>query len=149
MADYQGAPSPDGALRLFGWEIRRAQKEKEKKNQLPSIVPPVDEDGAGYVTAAGAHFGTYINLDGNESKDNAALIRRYRSVAAHPEVDEAIENIVSESITASEDESSVELIMDNVNASEGIKKKIQQEFDDIVAMLKFNELGHDIFRRGS
>lgn len=136
-----------GILKLFGFEIRRAQKEKEKKAALPSVVPPVDEDGAGYVTASGAHFGQYINLDGNESKDNAQLIRQYRGVAMNPEVDEAIENIVNEAITASEDESSVELIMDDVKVSEGTKKKIQQEFDDIVQMLKFNELGHDIFRR--
>lgn len=147
MADNQ-MYNERGALKLFGFEIRRVQKEKEEKAKLPSIVPPVDEDGAGYVTASGAHYGQYLNLDGgNESKDNFQLIRQYRGVAMHPEVDKAIENIINEAVTASEDESSVELIMDKVKISDNIKKKIQDEFDNIVRMLKFNELGHDIFRR--
>jgi len=135
-------------IKLFGFEIRRAKADKEAKEKLPSVVPPVDEDGAGYVTAAGAHFGSYVNIgDGNESKDNFALVRQYRSVAMHPEVDEAIENVVNEAVTASEEESSVNLVMDEVKMGEPVKKKIQAEFDDIVRMLKFNELGHDIFRR--
>jgi len=159
MSDTQSTPgmaidveAPAGNARngfkLFGFEIKRANKEKERQAKLPSIVPPVDEDGVGYQTAAGAHFGSYINIGGdNESKDNFALIRQYRSVAMHPEVDEAIDNIVNEAVTASEDESSVELILDEVKLGNPVKKKIQAEFDDIVSMLKFNELGHDIFRR--
>ena len=82
----------NNALKLFGFEIRRANRNNEK--QLPSIVPPTDDDGSGYVTAAGAHYGTYVNIDGEHSKDNQTLIRQYRAVAMHPEVDAAIEDIV-------------------------------------------------------
>ena len=89
-------------LRLFGFEIKRAKKPDEK---LTSIVPPVDDDGAGYVTAAGAHYGTYVNVDGDSHvKDNIANIRQYRGVSIHPEVDAAIEDIVNESIVSSENE---------------------------------------------
>ena len=137
MADERG-------LRLFGFEIKRAEKEDPKK--LPSIVPPRDDDGAGYATAAGAHFGQYINLD-DDSKDNNQLIMKYRGVAMHPEVDAAIEDIVNETIVASELEQPVDVNMDNLEVSEKIKKTIKEEFDGIVAMLDFNELGHDIFRR--
>jgi hypothetical protein len=131
--------------RFFGWNINDPATE-EKKN-LPSIVPAVDEDGAGYITASGSHFGQYVNIDGNEAKDNAQLIRQYRGVAMHPEVDMAIEDIVNEAISGSEFRSTVDLIMDNVKIPDNLKKKITTEFDAIVAMLKFNELGHDIFRR--
>jgi hypothetical protein len=58
----------------------------------------------------------------------------------------AIEEIVNESITASELESTVELSLENVEAPNKIKETIIAEFDNIVAMLNFNELGHDIFR---
>ena len=64
MADEKG-------IRLFGFEIKRSEKEDPKK--LPSIVPPRDDDGAGYATASGSHFGQYINLD-DDSKDNNQLI---------------------------------------------------------------------------
>lgn len=150
MADDNTVQIPDGrgGLKLFGFEIRRTKAEQEKKEKLPSVVPPVDEDGAGYITAAGGgHFGQYVNIGDTDSKDNQALIRQYRSISMHPEVDEAIENIVNEAVTSSEDESSVKLIMDDVKLGDSVKKKIQAEFDGIVGMLKFNELGHDIFRR--
>ena len=139
--------NPAGGFRLFGFEIKRVQDQQDKKEKLPSIVPPTDEEGAGYVTASGTYMGQYINMDGNESKNNAQLIQQYRAVAVYPEVDRAIENIVNEAITVNDDESSVKIILDNVKASSSVKKKIAEEFDGIVAMLNFNEFGHDIFRR--
>ena len=52
-------------MKLFGFELRRAQPEK-KSEKLPSIVPKADDDGAGYVTASGAHFGQYIDIKGDK-----------------------------------------------------------------------------------
>src|SRR6056300_842062 len=135
----------DSTLKLFGFEIKRAGKKKSDKI-LPSVVPPIDDDGAGYVSATGGHYGQYINMDGDNSKDNHHLILRYRGVAMHPEVDMAIEEIVNESISASELESNVSLNLDDVEAPDKIKDQISQEFVTIISMLKFNELGHDIFR---
>ena len=61
-------------FRLFGFEIKRQELEDAKKK--PSIVPARDDDGAGYITASGTHYGQYINLDGDDSKDNYQLIMR-------------------------------------------------------------------------
>jgi hypothetical protein len=133
----------DNSLKLFGFEIKRAGKSKP---DLPSIVPPTDNDGAGYVTATSGHFGQYVNMDGDDSKDNHQLILKYRGVAMHPEVDMAIEEIVNESISTSDDTSSVEISLDEIEAPDKIKDQIREEFRNIVSMLKFNELGHDIFR---
>jgi len=134
----------DSIFKLFGFELRRTQT--QKKEQLPSIVPPTDDDGAGYVTAAAGHYGQYVNMEGDQSKDNHQLILRYRGVATHPEVDMAIEEIVNESITASELTSNVELSLEDVEAPDKIKDQIQEEFENIVSMLRFNDNGHDIFR---
>ena len=132
-------------MKLFGFELRRAQPEK-KSEKLPSIVPKQDDDGAGYVTASGAHFGQYIDIEGDGAKDNAELIKKYRGVAQHPEVDAAIEDIINESISASDLESSVEISLDKVETSDKIKKIIVEEFDNICAMMSFNDQAHDIFR---
>ena len=134
-------------LRLFGFEIKRATDKTADQRQ--SIVPPVDQDGAGYVTAAGAHYGTYVNLgEGDHAKDNMQNIRQYRAVSDHPEVDAAIEDIVNESITANENQSPVSLKLDHVDGlSDQLKKAMTDEFDNICSMLKFTDLGHDIFRR--
>ena len=138
----------NNGLKLFGFEIRRANKTVDKE-LLPSIVPPTDEDGAGYVTAAGAHYGTYVNIgdDDKKSKDDFQLIRQYRQVATHPEVDAAVEDIVNEAITMSDDEKSLELVLDNVDAPDNIKKQMREEFDTVYNMLDFNNMGHDIFKR--
>ena len=133
------------SLTLFGFEIKRAKDKKEEK--LSSIVPPTDQDGAGYVTAAGAHYGTYVNIGSeDQGKDNLQNIKQYRGVATHPEVDAAIEDIVNESISASEMENPVELNLDGIDTSDKIKKLIQEEFDNITSILNFNELSHDTFR---
>ena len=41
------ADADNKSLRLFGFEIKRAPTEDPKKK--PSIVPAIDDDGAGYV----------------------------------------------------------------------------------------------------
>jgi len=130
-------------FKLFGFEIKRASAENPAK--APSIVPARDEDGAGYVTASGSHYGQYINQDGTDAKDNHALIMKYRGVAMHPEVDAAVEDITNEAIIGGEDPVSIN--MDNLQVSDTIKNSIKTEFDGILRMMDFTELGHDIFRR--
>lgn len=139
------AENDNSILKLFGFELRRSKAENDSK-KLQAIVPPTDDDGAGYVTSAAGHYAQYINMDGDGSKDNHQLILKYRGVSMHPEVDTAVEEIVNECITASELESNVALSLEKVEASDKIKKQMIQEFEQIIAMLKFNELGHDIFR---
>ena len=135
----------ENTIKLFGFEITRA---KDKKT-LASPVPPRDDDGSGYVTAtsAGAHYGHYINMDGDDSKDNAQLILKYRGSAMHPETDAAIEDIISEAITVNAVTPAVSINLDNIPVSTSIKKQITEEFENIYNMLNFKELGHDIFRR--
>ena len=141
-------------LKLFGFELKRAksnsENDREKKlEKLRSVVAPVDDDGAGYITASGSHYGQYIDMDGGQAKDNHQLVMKYRGVATHPEVDAAIEDIVNESIVGSELESPVTLNLDKIEdkeATDKIKELMQEEFMNICSMLKFNDLGHDIFR---
>lgn len=141
------AENDNSLLKLFGFELKKVQKnKKEDPEKLPSIVPKTDDDGAGYVTASGAHFGQYIDIEGNEAKDNAELIKKYRGIAQHPEVDAAIEDIVNESISGSDMEAPVDINLDHVEASDKVKKIISEEFDNICSMLNFTELAHDMFR---
>ena len=135
----------DRSFKLFGFELKRVKDEDPKKT--PSIVPARDDDGAGYVTASGMHYGQYLNIDGDDSKDNHQLIMQYRGVSMHPEVDLAIEDIVNESISGSELKQSVDIKLDDVEVPDSIKKQIKEEFDNIYAMLDFADHGHDMFKR--
>ena len=135
----------EDGIKLFGFEIKKAKKKEEDK--APSIVPPRDDEGGSYATASGSHYGQYLNLGDDDSKDNYQLIMKYRGNAMHPEVDMAIEDIVNESITGSELKQTLDLNLEDVKAPDRIKKVIKEEFDSIYGMLNFKELGHDIFRR--
>lgn len=133
-------------FKAFGFELKRVQKQNQENDKSPSIVPKVDEDGAGYVSASGSYFGQYIDLEGTGAKDNQELIKKYRSMAEHPECDAAIEDIINESIVSSELESTVSINLDKVEAADKIKKTITEEFNNVVSMLNFEEYGHDMFR---
>jgi len=141
MADEKG-------FTLFGFEIKRQSNKDDNMKSRPSIVPPRDEDGAGYITASGSYYGQYVDIEGNDKvKDQKDLIMKYRGVSMHPEVDAAIEDIVDGAIAHGETSQSVDIILDNVDTTDQIKKVIKEEFDNIYSMLNFDEHGHDIFRK--
>ena len=132
-------------MQIFGFEIKR----KEDAPQLQSVVPPSPADtGATVINTgvnAGGYYGMVMDLEGVIKNEND-LIRRYREVSQYSDCDAAIEDIVNEAIVADEDRRSVEIVLDEVNVSENIKKKIREEFDNILKILKFNERAHETFR---
>lgn len=129
-------------MEIFGFNI--VKKKKDQKGPV-SFAPPTSDDGTSLVQSGG-YFGQYVDIEG-AVKNEADLIRRYRDISTYPDCDLAIEDIVSESISAVDDEETVSIILDDVKLSDSVKKKIIEEFDEIVALLDFNTRGHDIFRR--
>ena len=130
---------------FFGFEINR-KKDKEDDIKLPSFVPRTDEDGAG-VIQAGGHFGAYIDMDGDKAKNEIDLIMKYRDISSQPECDAAVEDIINESIVGDNDDSPVNIILDELEVSDKIKESIKNEFESILSLLNFNSYAHDIFRR--
>ena len=129
--------------RLFGFEIKRAQD--EANNTPSSFAPPANDDGA-TVVAEGGVFGTYVDLEGT-ARTEAELVNKYREIALQPEVEAAVEDIVNESIVTDEDEI-VTLILDDVDElSDNLKKRLQDEFQDVLKLLHFSEKAYDIYRR--
>ena len=128
-------------MEIFGFEI----KKKEPKLQA-SIVPPSADDGSTVISSAlGGYYGAVVDLEGVIKNEND-LLRRYRQVAQYSDCDNAIEDIVSEAIVATDDEQPVDIVLDDLKLSESIKNKIRDEFKTILKLYKFNERGHDDFR---
>ena len=63
------------------------------------------------------------------------------------ECDAAIEDIVNESIVANTNDVAVEVVLDNLPYPDKIKKRIKDEFNEVLRLLDFGVKGHDIFRR--
>jgi hypothetical protein len=127
--------------KLFGFSIEDSQEESKS---VVSPVPPSNEDGNDHYITSG-FFGSYVDIEGTY-KNEVELIRRYREMALHPEVDSAIEDIVNEAIVSDLNDSPVEIELSNLNASEGIKKVIRQEFKNIKDLLDFDKKSHEIYR---
>ena len=127
--------------RLFGFSI---ENNDETPKSVVSPVPPSQEDGNDHYMTAG-FFGNYVDLEG-VYKNEFDLIRRYREMALHPEVDSAIEDVVHEALVSDTNESPVEIELSKLNASEGIKNKIRKEFKHIKDLLDFDKKAHEIYR---
>jgi len=127
---------------LFGYEINR----KKEAAKAKSFVAPSDEEGTLDIAGGAGFFSQYVNLD-KAAKNDWDLIRKYRTTSEAPECDQAIEDIINESITADETDSSVKLDLDHVDLSKSIKTKIVTEFDEVLRLLEWKHRAHDIFRR--
>ena len=67
-------------------------------------------------------------------------------MALHPECDSAIEDIIQEAIVSDTHDSPVEIELSNLNASDGIKTKIREEFKAVKDLLDFDKKAHEIYR---
>ena len=139
-------------MELFGFKIEKADKKEEEKN-LQGIVPDTKLDGATEVAStqgAGGIYGqygaSYVDLEGT-AKSEADLVTRYRNMSLQAECDQAIEDIINQSVVLDGKEPPVDLSLDKLKVSAGLKKKIKEEFDNILTMLDFGNRGHEIYRR--
>jgi len=131
----------DRNTRLFGFSYK--EQDTEEINKL-SPVPPNADDGV--TVSAGGLQGYGVDMEGGASKD-AELIRKYRCMALHPEVDSAIEDIVNEAIVSDTNDTPVAIDLSNLDISERIKTIIREEFSYILHLLDFNNKSHEMFRR--
>ncbi len=128
--------------KLFGLPIFK------KKEKVKSFAPPPNEDGAVTIepSVGGAH-GHYLDLSGN-TKNAADAVTKYREMCLYPEVDSAIDDIVNEAIVYDDSEPIVDVNLEKADfLTEGKKRQIQKEFQNILTILDFSRKGHDIFRR--
>ena len=123
---------------LFGFQINRKEG---RKGQSP-VPPNADEAIA---IAAGGYYGTYVDTD-NQARNEFEMIRRYRDMALHPEVDSAVDEVVNEFVVSDAHDTPVEINLDNLDASMGIKRKIREEFEYIKRLLNFDNRAHEIIR---
>jgi len=126
---------------IFGFNVTR-QKQPKKSD---TFIVPDSQDGA-HDIASGGFFGTLMDLDGRD-KTNMETIESYRDIAKHPECDLAIEDIINESIVASELSQSVSINLDGLEVGKAVKDKFRDEFNEVIKLLDFGNKGHEIFRQ--
>ena len=135
------------AIKLFGFTLGQKDIVQVEKPDQASFTLPTEaiDDGAVTITQ-NAHYGTYVDLEGS-ARNEIELITRYREMSNHPECDMAIDEIVNEAITHTENGEVLKIVLDNLKQPETIKKKILEEFNNIQKMLNFSNLADDLFKR--
>ena len=127
--------------KLFGFKI---EKDDEQNKGVVSPVPQSNEDSSDYYVSSG-FYGQYVDIDG-VFKSEFELIKRYREMALHPEVDSAIEDIINEAIVSDQNDSPVQVDLENLPASAKLKELIREEFKKVKEVLNFDKKCHEILR---
>ena len=140
------------AIDIFGFSIGRKGKAapslqavEDEKKKAKSFAPPDYDDGA-ITLAGGGYSSSYIDFEGT-LKTEMDIIQKYRDMASHAEIEQAIEDISNDSIVYDDKKQSVDIMLDEVDLPDSIKSKMQTEFDEILRLLNFKNKGYEIFRR--
>ena len=130
---------------LFGFEINRKKNQEQEDEKSKIFALPQNDDGA-VTIQSGSHYGTYVDLDG-VVRNEIELITRYREMSMQPEIETAIDDIVNEAIVNDDNGKGVDINTDDLKQPDQIKKRIIDEFDLVLKLLDFGNMGHDLFRR--
>jgi hypothetical protein len=137
--------------KLFGFQITNEKTKKQEGQQdaknitEKSFALPQNDDGA-VTLQTGAYFGTYVDLEG-VVRNEIELITRYREMAMQPELETAVDDIVNEAIVMQGHTQPLTINLDDLKQPDSIKKRIREEFSNILKMLNFGNMGSELFRR--
>jgi hypothetical protein len=133
-------------MRIFGFEINR-DEDLSAKTSLGSFAEPQNDDGAISVeNALGGSYGMSLDMEG-AAKSESELITKYRGMAMHPEISQAIDEVVNEAINVDTFNKVVKIILDDIELPDKVKQRISEEFDTIISLLDFNHKAYDIFNK--
>ena len=129
-------------------------KAADKEKHIASLSP-VDNSDAMVVdirnvfgmSGYGSGMGVY---DSNTEMDETASINACRELAMRPEVSQAISEITTEAVVADYQKFPISIVFDDTIKSTltaGTKKKIVEEFEHVLRILKFDETAVERFRQ--
>lgn len=143
----------DNMLNMFRfWQkVDDTDFNTQQKSNSESITSPKLDDGALEIESGGLYNGIMQQLYGGTTDPNAKstreLIDTYRSLMQNYEVDNAVQEIVSDAIVYESDSDAVSIGLDQTGFSSNIKERILEEFSIVLNNLQFQRKGSDHFRR--
>ena len=125
--------------KLFGFTIK---SQDSKKSSIDTPVDLVDEN----LMPLGGAFSSGTLLD-YRHKSESDLVKIYRDIALHSEVDYAIDEIVNEAFVSSDKKSPVNIELSETGLDKATAQKVRNEFHNILRLLSFKQNSYEIFRR--
>ena len=128
---------------------------QQEKDGIESFSAPANNDGAieierqqGMIDPYAAVNQSFYDMGGDSlASDTANMINMYRNIAMYPEVHGAVMEIVSDAIVKEDNKDTVFLNMDSTEFSKNIQERINEEFEEILSLLKFRKEGAALFRQ--
>jgi hypothetical protein len=134
-------------MALFHW-FQKNKKSAKTEPKLSAIALPRSDEGSTDIEVSNYDAFHRMGFDIDRiPSDEYDLIRKYREIAVHPLVEDAIDEITNEAIIIEDNMDIVKLNLDNVNLTDNVKKKILEEFNTILKMLNFKNKASGYFRK--
>ena len=133
-------------MNLFGFSLKKIDSSQKTKNESipPSFVAPTEIDGA---TASTQSTLTQMTFDAVYA-DTKEQINMYRDMAMNTEISTAIDEIVNDAIVTENQQHAVSINFNKESTvSKNIQKKISDEFENILSLYKFKDIGDELFRQ--
>ncbi|QAY01286.1 portal vertex protein of head [Aeromonas phage ZPAH1] len=131
-------------------------EDKELKDELSSgidsFAAPDNPDGANSIdrmdtSAPTRAYQAYTFGTNPQILNTRQLINQYRSLTNYHEVDNAIDEIVNDSIVQEDEKNCVSLDLDSTKWGDRVKKLVQEEFAEVLRLLHFEKEGKRLYRR--
>jgi hypothetical protein len=126
-------------MAMFDWLKTKKIADEPSKDALSNQIATSYDDGALNLENAVNNF--ILNFDWS-ANSQAELIDKYREIANFNEVDYAIEDIINEMVSFSEDEQPVTLNLDELELSDKVKERIHEAWDKICDLLALKDTIH-------
>lgn len=142
---------------LFGFKF---EVKRPAQTPSPAFTPKQNDSGAvvvqtgiegypggtpGGVAAWGMDFETNALYT-----DMVGLINRYREMALVPEIEDAVNDIVNETIIKDDDDPPLTLLLDDMPAEyddDAFKTAVHKEFQTVIDLLDFNDRAYELFKQ--
>lgn len=125
---------------MFGFLSNKAIADTPDKKTLNNQIASASDDGA--MEIHNAVDNSYLNFDW-KANSQADLIDRYREVANYNDVDYAVQDIINEMVSFSEDEDPIRIDLSESKLSDPIKKRIVEKFEKISGLLNLRDTIHN------
>lgn len=130
---------------IFGFKFVKKEEKQGEQKEL-SFVPPFDPSEA-KALVAGRFINTLYSYGMNDNFTQEEIIKKYREMAMAPEIESAIDEITNEIFYIGDNETPVNIVLDQIDYNDTIKQKIAKEFEEILTILNFKETMYEYFKR--
>lgn len=133
----------DGDSHKFGWIFKQSTAVKKEEDVINShSLVDYDEDNAAQLIDASYSSASSFNMVDN-FQNQAQIINEWRAMALHPDVEDAIDDVVNAIASTDDVETVISANLERVDLSDSIKEKILSEFNYITRLLNFNMTAYE------